>query len=144
MPALWGYPLKGENRSKTAWKSPKRRRLPNRFSQIHEIKGRNQRKPFRALISSGKDSTGRPLTVLLKQESYFETYNEAYTALLEYNKNPYNLSPSITVSELYTKWTGDYFKTNIKKTTITGIERVWGYIPDDIKRWEPVMSEQEH
>ena len=36
----------------------KRRRLPNGFGQISEIKNRNLRKPFRAMVTVGKNDNG--------------------------------------------------------------------------------------
>ena len=102
----------------------KRRRLPNGFGQISEIKNRNLRNPFRAMISVGKDSNGRPICKPLKPESYFPTYNDAYAALVEYNKNPYDLEPSITMKELYEKWLAEYEKT-VKSTR--SVASAWGY-----------------
>ena len=106
-----GYPLKPDAKPKSSRKPNKRRRLPNGFGQISEIKGRNLRNPFRAMVTVGKDKNGKPICKPLKPESYFPTYNDAYTALVEFNKNPYDLEPSITVKELYDKWTPEYFKT---------------------------------
>ena len=105
-------------------KNNKRRRLPNGFGQISEIKNRNLRNPFRAMISVGKDSNGRPICKPLKPESYFPTYNDAYAALVEYNKNPYDLEPSITMKELYEKWLAEYEKT-VKSTR--SVASAWGY-----------------
>ena len=105
-------------------KNNKRRRLPNGFGQISEIKNRNLRNPFRAMISVGKDTNGRPICKPLKPESYFPTYNDAYAALVEYNKNPYDLEPSITVKELYERWLPEHEKT-IKSTR--ALESAWSY-----------------
>lgn len=97
-------------RRKPRNKNHKRRRLPNGFGQISEIKNRNLRKPFRAMVTVGKTPEGRPISKPLKPESYFETYNDAYQALVEYNKNPYALNPAITVEELYKQWLPEYKK----------------------------------
>lgn len=83
-----GYPLKANAAPIKPRKSNKRRRLPNGFGQISEIKNRNLRNPFRAMVTVGKTPTGRPICKPLKPKSYFPTYNDAYTALVEYNKNP--------------------------------------------------------
>ena len=48
-----GYPLK-EQPKPVRKSSRKRRRLPNGFGQISELKGRNLRKPFRAMVTVGK------------------------------------------------------------------------------------------
>ncbi len=118
-----GYPLKS-NMSRT-YKSNKRKRLPNGFGQISEIKNRNLRKPFRAMISVGKYDTGRPIVKPLKPESYFETYNDAYTALVEYNKDPYELESSITMKELYDRWTEQYFKSLSSDSSVRTIKAAW-------------------
>lgn len=120
-----GYPLQPNIKPrKPRNKNNKRRRLPNGFGQISEIKNRNLRNPFRAMTSVGKDANGRPICKPLKPESYFPTYNDAYAALVEYNKNPYDLEPSITVKELYDKWLPEHDKT-VK--SIRPIESAWSY-----------------
>lgn len=119
-----GYPMKPSEKQKRPRKSSKRRRLPNGFGQISEIKNRNLRNPFRAMVTVGKTEKGRPICKPLKPESYFATYNEAYAALVEYNKNPYDLEPSITMAELYKKWLPEYEKT-VKDTK--AVESAWEY-----------------
>ena len=105
----------------------KRRRLPNGFGQISEIKGRNLRKPFRAMVTVGKEENGRPICKMLKPEAYFETYNEAYAALMAYNKNPYDLEPDILVQDLYKKWTDEYFKTLKSDSSKRTVKSSWAY-----------------
>ena len=119
-----GYPLKPSEKQKRPRKSNKRRRLPNGFGQISEIKNRNLRNPFRAMITVGKTPEGKPICKPLKPESYFATYNDAYAALVEYNKNPYDLEPSITMQELYDRWLPEYEKT--VKTTKSATS-AWAY-----------------
>ena len=120
-----GYPMQPIAKSiKPRNKNNKRRRLPNGFGQISEIKNRNLRNPFRAMVSVGKAENGRPICKPLKPESYFPTYNDAYAALVEYNRNPYDLEPSLTVKELYDKWLPEYEKT-VKSTR--AIKSVWSY-----------------
>ena len=119
-----GYPLKPSEKQKRPRKSNKRRRLPNGFGQISEIKNRNLRDPFRAMVTVGKTPDGKPICKPLKPESYFATYNDAYAALVEYNKNPYDLEPSITMQELYDKWLPEYEKT-VKSTK--SATSAWAY-----------------
>lgn len=119
-----GYPLKTSEKQKRPRKSNKRRRLPNGFGQISEIKNRNLRNPFRAMVTVGKTPEGKPICKPLKPESYFATYNDAYAALVEYNKNPYDLEPSITMKELYDKWLPEYEKT-VKSTK--SATSAWAY-----------------
>lgn len=123
-----GYPLQPEiKRRKPRNKNNKRRRLPNGFGQISEIKNRNLRNPFRAMVTVGKTATGRPICKPLKPESYFPTYNDAYAALVEYNKNPYDLEPAITAKELYEKWTEEYFKTLKNDASSRAVTSAWAY-----------------
>lgn len=123
-----GYPLKEfSKKSPPRKKSTKRRRLPNGFGQITKIEGKNLRKPYRAMVTVGKTSTGRPICKLLKPQSYFETYNEAYEALIEFNKNPYDLDPSITLEALYDKWSENYFDTLSSANSIRSITAAWAY-----------------
>ena len=119
-----GYPLKPSEKQKRPRKSNKRRRLPNGFGQISEIKNRNLRNPFRAMVTIGKTPEGKPICKPLKPESYFATYNDAYAALVEYNKNPYDLEPSTTMQELYDKWLPEYEKT-VKSTK--SATSAWAY-----------------
>lgn len=119
-----GYPL--VEKAKKPHKV-KRRRLPNGFGRITKIKGKNLRKPYRALVTVSKDSAGRPIAKPLKPSAYFETYNEAYTALLEYNRNPYDLDVSITVEELYKRWSEQYFKQLKSDSSTRTIESAWAY-----------------
>lgn len=122
-----GYPMQPTIKRKPRAKNNKRRRLPNGFGQISEIKNRNLRNPFRAMVTVGKTPEGRPICKPLKPESYFPTYNDAYAALVEYNKNPYDLEPSITVKELYDKWSEEYFKTLKAEGSVRGVESAWAY-----------------
>lgn len=105
----------------------KRRRLPNGFGQISEIKNMNLRKPFRVLVTIGKDGHGKPICKPLKPESYFETYNDAYMALAEYNRNPYDLDDTITMETLYDRWTDSYFKTLKSESSVRTIQSAWAY-----------------
>ena len=123
-----GFPLKSDkDKRKPRNKNNKRKRLPNGFGQISEIKNQNLRNRFRAMVSVGKSANGRPIVKPLKPESYFSTYNEAYEALVAYNKNPYDLEPAITVRELYEKWTEQYFPTLKSESSTRTISSAWAY-----------------
>lgn len=105
----------------------KRMRLPNGFGQITEIKGRNLRKPFRAMITVGKTDKGKPICKPLKPTAYFETYNDAYKALVEYHQNPYNLSSKISLKELYERWSEEYYVKYKSDTAIRTMTSAWAY-----------------
>ena len=121
-----GYPLQ-PNITKKPRKTNKRRRLPNGFGQISEIKGRSLRNPFRAMVTVGKNEYGRPICKPLKPVSFFPTYNEAYAALVKYNQNPYDLKNTLTVQEVYNEWTAKYFPTLTARSSEQGIEAAWRY-----------------
>lgn len=123
-----GYPMQGKIQQRKT--TPKRRRLPNGFGQIVELKNKKLRKPFRVMVTVGKTPTGQYISKLLKPEAYFATYNEAYAALVEYNKNPYDLDSAITVKELYEKWTDAYFQTLKSETSVRTITSAWAYCSD--------------
>ena len=122
-----GYPLRQNVSPKNPTRKKSRMSLPNGFGQISEIKGRNLRKPFRAMVTVGKNSKGRPICKLLKPQAYFESYNEAYAALVEYNKNPYDLELAITVKELYDRWSEYYFDTLKSDSSARTIKSAWAY-----------------
>lgn len=122
-----GYPLKDPDQPKGRGKArPKHRRLPNGFGSITELKGRNLRNPFWARVCVGKSAYGKPILKSLKPKAYFRTYNDAYAALCEYNKNPYDLDNDITIYELYDKWTDVYLK-NASDTYARTISSAWAY-----------------
>lgn len=97
-----GYPM--SPKAKRERPSTKRHRLPNGFGQISKIKGKNLRRPYRAMVPAGVSESGHPVSKLLKPQAYFETYNDAYMALVEYNKNPYDPSRAISFPDLYKEW----------------------------------------
>lgn len=121
-----GYPFEKDVIKRTRIKSKKRKRLPNGFGQITEIKNQNLRKPFRAMVTVGTNEFGKPICKMLKPFAYFETYEKAYEALIEYNKNPYDLDDDITVSQLYEQWTDMYFK-EIAPSAARSITSAWLY-----------------
>lgn len=122
-----GYPLDTKVIKQQQRKTNKRKRLPNEFGTISELKNQNLRKPFRALVCVGKNFYGKPIYKSLKPETYFKTYNDAYAALLEYHKNPYDLDSDLTVEQLYEKWTDKYFESLSSPSSERTIKSAWNY-----------------
>lgn len=124
-----GYPLQPDAvASKPIRKKRGRMKLPNGFGRITEIKNNNLRNRFRVMVTVGKDEHGKPIGQLLKPRAYFHTYNDAYDALIEYNKNPYDLNEkSITMQELYDKWTASYFPTLKSDGSSRSVKAAWNY-----------------
>lgn len=122
-----GFPMQPNAVGKYTRKKKGRPKLPNGFGQISEIKNGNLRNRFRVMVTVGKTSEGKPISKLLKPNAYFKTYNEAYEALVEYNKNPYDLNTSsITMTELYEKWSKEYLKT-VATSNVRSIQSAWNY-----------------
>ena len=122
-----GYPMKEDNIVQKKRKSNRRKRLPNGFGQISEIKNANLRKPFRAMVTVGKTEEGKPISKLLKPESYFATYNEAYEALIEYNRNPYDFDDTCTVADIFDKWFEQYSNMGKSESIQDLVKCAWRY-----------------
>lgn len=103
-----GNVLATENKQPSLIKIYKRKRLPNGFGQITKIRGENLRNPYRAMVTVGTSSSGRPICKMLKPKAYFRTYNDAYEALRKYNSHPFDLTHIITLKELFDLWFEDY------------------------------------
>lgn len=124
-----GLPMDETKTKKTVRKKKtnRRRKLPNGYGRITEIKNRNLRKPFRVMVTVGKDEYGKPIGKLLKPNAYFETYNDAFCALVAYNTNPYELDgKSVTMQELYDMWFPEYCET-VSDGTARFIITSWRY-----------------
>ncbi|MEW4413194.1 tyrosine-type recombinase/integrase [Clostridium sp. AN503] len=115
-----GYPL-DKSLVKRIRGSGKRRRLPNGFGSITERRDKNLKNSYWARVCIGKKEFGKPILNPLKPQCSFSTYNAAYAALVEYNKNPYDLNGDITVKELYEKWSKKYFSEDVRARHIKGV-----------------------
>ena len=103
----------------------KRMRLPNGFGRITELHG-NLRNPYRVMVTVGTDKQGRPIGKLLKPQAYFATYNEAYTALIKYHENPADMAVTMTMEELYERWSAVHYPEVTKNSRIAYIS-AWQY-----------------
>lgn len=119
-----GFPLKKDAKQPKYKSKKQHKRLPNGFGQISELKGRNLRKPYRAMVTIGKNSVGRPIPKIV---GFYQTYNEAYEALMEFNKHPYDLNTNISTLEVYNKWTAYYFPTLKAKSSSRTVTSAWAY-----------------
>ena len=75
-----GYPMASAPRKKYT-KQVKRKRLPNGFGSITELKNNRLRNPFWVRVCVGKLPTGKCILKPLKPQAYFKTYNDAYEDL---------------------------------------------------------------
>lgn len=119
-----GYPLK--SKSSLPPKKKKHMRLPNGFGQISEVRGRNLRRPFRVLVTAGHTDDGKPIVRPLRPVGYFETYNEAYEALVKYNAHPFDLANKTTMQVLFDSWLSSREK-KVDSSTLSRYKRAWAY-----------------
>ena len=124
-----GYPLQDAVNIRKKPQRAKRghKRLPNGFGQITKLTNSRLRKPFRAMVTVGKNESGKPICKLLKPTVYFATYNEAYEALLNHSKYPQTRQESITFEELYKRWFAEVSVDGRSGSSIRDITSSWAY-----------------
>lgn len=106
----------------------KHMRLPNGFGSITKISNKRLRKPYYARVTIGKTPEGRPILRSLKP-AYYETYNDAYSALMKYHEDPYILSKNITMDELFNKWFPIYMEEKDNKSKHRSeMKHAWEYL----------------
>ena len=117
-----GLPIKPDKISRPG----KPKKLPNGFGQITKLKNQKLRKPYRVLITVGHDEDGKPISKILKPVGYFSSYKEAYEALIENAKNPYNEISELTTKEVYDAWSKEQYKT-VSESTVNQYRNAWSY-----------------
>lgn len=104
-------------------------KLPNGFGSVYKLSGK-RRHPWVAAKTFGwkiNEETGKAKQ-LQKPIGYFATRQEAMTALVNYNENPYDIeTENITFSEVYEKWTEEYFPTLGSNSSIRTITSAYKY-----------------
>lgn len=110
-------------------------RLPNGFGNINKLSG-NRRKPYCARLLDGYTNDGKRM---YKTLGYYEKYTDAYAALVDYHRNPYDIQSDITFAELFEKWSATKFEkisdSNIKayKASFKHCESLHNKLIKDIK-----------
>lgn len=122
-----GYPLNFSSGPLTASQPSRRMHLPNGFGSISECRNKRLREPFHVVVTIGRTPEGRLIRKPLKPKSAFKTYNEAYQALVEYHRNPYDPATNITFQELYEMWYREKEKTSVDKKTLSRYNSLWKY-----------------
>ena len=86
-------------------------KLPNGTGSVYKLSGK-RRKPWAARKTTGwtfNEETGKSFPIY-QFVGYFETRKEALEALMDYNKNPYDIETNtITFEEVYDKWSDIQF-----------------------------------
>ena len=97
-------------------------RLPNGFGNINKLSG-SRRKPYRARLLDGYTDDGKRI---YKTLGYYEKYTDAYTALIDYHRDPYDIQSDITFAELFEKWSEVKFE-KISNSNISGYKASFKY-----------------
>lgn len=92
--------------------------------------GKRRRNPWRAVKTTGwehNEEKGK-LVQIRSTIGYFPTKDEALKVPLNYNGNPYDIKVDrITFSEVYEKWSKEYFLTLAGESSIRTIKAAYNY-----------------
>lgn len=79
-------------------------KLPNGYGSVYRLHG-NRRKPWAVRVTVSRDPWK------YRYLGYYESQEEALTALALYNKDPFDLDArSITFAEVYEKWSAEHYQ----------------------------------
>lgn len=96
-------------------------KLPNSFGSVYKLSG-NRRNPWAARKTTGWHDNGQPIYHFV---GFYPTQKEALTALVEYNKDPYDLSMAqMTFDDVYEKWSEAHFH-RVKAASINGYKSAY-------------------
>lgn len=118
-----GYPI--QEKPQTTRRSRSKRRLPNGFGSITYLKGRKLRNPYLARVTIGKTDKGKPIVRNLHPNAYFKTYNDAYNALIEFNRNPYSFDKDLSVRDTFGLFLAKFKEENHTAKYVQAIERAY-------------------
>lgn len=111
-------------------KRKKPMRLPNSFGTISKLSG-IRRRPWMAkkfLRYKKSPNTDRMISEYLVI-GYYETYEEAYDGLKEYNRNPYSVLRDSTFKDIYNSWSASKFD-KISESNIKGYKASYNLCND--------------
>lgn len=127
-----GYPVNTPSSTKPRVRGGKPTKLPNGFGTIYKMSGKRS-KPFRAVKTDKwviDPDTGKAKQ-LRYTIGYYRTREEAMMALSEYNKCPYDIkTDNITFSQVYEKWSEQYFDTLSNPGSARTITAAYAYCND--------------
>ena len=107
-------------------------KLPNGYGTIYKMSGKRSR-PYRAMKTDKWIID--PVTGKSKQIrstiGYYQSREDAMIALANYNENPYDIkADSITFSEVYEKWSENYFPTLSNPSSVRTVTAAYAYCND--------------
>lgn len=124
-----GYPMNTPSSTKPRIRNGKPTKLPNGYGTIYKMPGKRS-KPFRVMKTDKwvLDAITGKRKQLRFTIGYYTTREEAMIALADFNENPYNIKAnSITFSEVYNKWSKNYFPTLSNPSSIRTITAAYAY-----------------
>jgi len=102
-------------------KRVKHTRFPNGFGSIVFLKG-NRRKPYCARKTKGFNEKGYPQYLVV---GYYETFEDAFVALSEYNNMPYNVKErNATFKDIADKWLAEYLQEDHATGTVNNYRAI--------------------
>lgn len=124
-----GYPMNMPSSTKPRIRNGKPTKLPNGYGTIYKMAGKRS-KPYRAMKTDKWIID--PVTGKSKQIrstiGYYQSREDAMIALANYNENPYDTkADSITFSEVYEKWSENYFPTLSNPSSIRTVTAAYAY-----------------
>lgn len=116
-------------------------RQPNQYGSVHKLSGK-RRKPWRVRKTKGwelDEQSGKSVQKYFTI-GYYETRQEALQALVDYNKDPYDIkNNTVTFSEVYEKWSAEHFDeicasaVRTWKSAYNHSKPLWHYRMKDIR-----------
>lgn len=124
-----GYPMNMPSSTKPRVRNGKPTKLPNGYGTIYKMAGKRSR-PYRAMKTDKWIID--PVTGKSKQIrstiGYYQSREDAMIALANYNENPYDIkADSITFSEVYEKWSENYFPTLSNPSSVRTVTAAYAY-----------------
>lgn len=124
-----GYPINTPSSTKPRIRNGKPTKLPNGYGTIYKMSGKRS-KPYRVMKTDKWIID--PVTGKSKQIrstiGYYQSREDAMIALADYNENPYDIkADSITFSEVYEKWSENYFPTLSNPSSVRTVTAAYAY-----------------
>ena len=124
-----GYPMNMPSSTKPRIRNGKPTKLPTGYGTIYKMSGKRSR-PYRAMKTDKWIID--PVTGKSKQIrstiGYYQSREDAMIALANYNENPYDIkADSITFSEVYEKWSENYFPTLSNPSSVRTVTAAYAY-----------------
>lgn len=124
-----GYPMNMPSSTKPRIRNGKPTKLPNGYGTIYKMSGKRS-KPYRAMKTDKwiiDPVTGKSKQIRFTI-GYYQSREDAMIALANYNENPYDIkADSITFSEVYEKWSENYFPTLSNPSSVRTVTAAYAY-----------------